>query len=230
MDLTTVEEHLQAWYRLVASVSGDQSLEEQDEATDEVGYINLTRGCRLAQRSMIRMGFGGWRKRSSALVFTGSDAADGGRFVALPSDFLRAYGNQRRSALVEANGDRWGQQINEEDDHLKGDLYYIRGEELWVARTAKLPTTFFLDYHFKHPVWEANLDDGDIDFPLEARALIPAQAAYTAMHDNWLPGGRELESKIERAVKLAEKEARYIVRSTKQPRQFRKVQRFGNRW
>ena len=97
MDLTTVAEHLEAWYRLVGSTSGDQALEEQNEATDEVGYINLTRGCRRAQRYMIRMGFGGWRKDSAALVFSGSDATTGGVFTALPADFLRAYGNDRRS-------------------------------------------------------------------------------------------------------------------------------------
>lgn len=231
MDLTTVEEHLEAWYRLVGSVSGDQALEEQSEDTDEVGYINLTRGCRRAQRSMIRMGFGGWRKRSAALVFTGSDAVDGGVKTVLPSDFLRAYGNDRRSALTEANGNRWGSRIDEMDDHLKGDLYYIRGEELWLARTASPPTTVFLDYHFQHPAWDSSLQAGTgIDFPLEARALIVAQAAYTAMHDNWLPGGAELETKIDRALKVAETEARYISRPDKQARQFRKVRRFGNRW
>lgn len=226
-DLDTVAEIVDAWYRLVASESGDQALEDQGEAVDDVAYINLTRGCRRAQRWMIRNGYQGWRKRSAALSFTGTDAADGGRKITLPTDFLRAYGNERRSALTQANGDRWGVQIEAEMDHMKGDHYYMRGEELWVTRSAELPTTLYLDYHYRHPEWH---DSVTIDFPLEARSLISAEAAYTAMHDNWIPGGRDLEQKIARAMLTAQEEARHIVRSTKQPRTFNKVRRFGNRW
>lgn len=230
-EFTTVEHHVDAWYRLVGSVANDQSLIEQGEDPDDVVYLNLTRGCRRAQRYMLRLGFGGWRKRTSALTFTGSDNLDGGVMVtALPSDFLRAYGDERRSALTRPNGDRWGFQVNERDDHLKGDTYYFRGHELWLGRTASPPTTLFLDYHYQHPIWDSQLQDGDIDFPLEARPLIPAEAAFVAMSDNWLPGGRELEQKIDRAVKVAQEEARHIARPTKQPRQFMKVRRFGNRW
>lgn len=232
MELDTVVKVVAAFYRLVGTDSGDQSLIEQGETIDDVVYLNLTQGCRKAQRWMIQNGSGDWRKRtSSVLTFTGTDALDGGRKVTLPSDFLRAYGNFRRSALVQANGDRWGTEIVEYDDNMKGDLYYIRGRELWVTRIANLPTSgVFLDYHYIHPLWEANLDDADIDFPMEARHLIVAYAAESAMDDNWLPGGVELEGKINRAVKKRESEARQIARPTKQPRRFKKPWRFGNRW
>lgn len=230
MELDTVLKHRQAWYRLVGTESGDQSLEEQDEATEEVAYLALTRGCRAAQRHMIRNGYGGWRKRSSALTFTGTDSADGGRKVALPSDCLRIYGNRRRSALVEANGDRWGREIDEEEDHLRGNYYYVRGEELWLGRTATPPSTMFLDFHYIHPEWNSSLADGDIDFPMEARPLIVATAATVAKDDNWLPGGIELEAKIDRALLRAQEEARDISRRSKQPRTFRKPVRIGNRW
>lgn len=231
MEYDTVVKILQGFFRLIGTVSAGQELVEQGEDPDDIAYLNITRGCRKAQRWMIQNGFGGWRKRSATVLsFTGTDAADGGVMTDTPADFLRAYGDQRRSALTRANGDRWGELITEQEDHKKGDLYYFRGHELWLGRTASPPTNLFLDYHYKHPAWDENLQDADIDFPMEARYLIVAMAAETAMDDNWLPGGRELEGKIDRAVKKAQNEARHIARPTKQPRQFQKVIRFGNRW
>ncbi len=231
MEYDTVVKVVAGFYRIVGTLSDGQELVEQGEAIDDIAYLNITRGCRKAQRWMIQNGFGGWRKRTpSALVFTGTDAADGGRKSVVPADFLRAYGNYRRSALVEANGDRWGEEITEQEDHKKGDIYYFRGHELWLGRVASPPTGLLLDYHYLHPVWDNDLLDADIDFPLEARPLIVAMAAETAMDDNWLPGGRELEMKIGRAVSRAQSEARQIARPTKQARQFMKVRRFGNRW
>ena len=231
MEYDTVVKILAGFFRLVGTVSGGQELIEQGEDPDDIAYLNITRGCRKAQRWMLDNGFGGWRKRTaSVLTFSGSDTFDGGRFTAPPADFLRAYGDHRRSCLVEANGDRWGSEVTEQRDHEKGNLFYFRGQELWLGRTAEPPTNLYLDYHYIHPAWDMSLDDADIDFPIEARYLIVAMAAETAMDDNWLPGGRELENKIERAVTRAQNEARHVARPTKQPRQFQKVRRFGNRW
>ena len=58
-ELTTVAQFVDAFYRLVGTDTGDQSLTEQGESADDVAYINLTKGCRSAQRWMIRMGFQG---------------------------------------------------------------------------------------------------------------------------------------------------------------------------
>lgn len=232
MEYDTVVKILAGFFRLVGTVSSGQELTEQGEDQDDIAYLNITRGCRKAQRWMLQNGFGGWRKRTATVLsFSGSDSVDGGRFTTLPSDFLRAYGDHRRSCLTEANGDRWGEEITEQEDHKKGDLFYFRGHELWLSRVASPPTNLYLDYHFIHPAWDDALQAGDgIDFPMEARYLIVAMAAETAMDDNWLPGGQELEGKIGRAVKRAQNEARHIARPTKQPRQFQKVRRFGNRW
>jgi len=225
-DLSTVAKVVNAFYRLTGEESGDQEMEYRGEETDEVAYTYLTRGCRTAQRWMISMGYGGWRKRSDALSWSGTDGTTGGTYSDVPDDFLRAYGNKRRSALVKAGGDRWGREIDPEDDHLKGDLYYVRGEELWLGRTATPPSPLYLDYHYRHPVWAS---DTTIDFPLEAMTLIPAKGAVAAMDDNWLPGGPEMEQKILRAEIRAENEARDIARATKNPRTFRKPARNGNR-
>ena len=230
MELNTVKMFVDAFYRLVGTESGDDELELRGEAADDVAYIFLTRGSRTAQRWMIKMGYGGWRKRTSALTFTGSDDTDGGTKVALPNDFLRGYGNQRQSMLREANGKRWGQEIDPEDDHLRGDKYYIRGQELWLTRGASPPTTLYGDYHYTHPLWNAALANTSIDFPTDARSLIPAEAAVVAKEENWVPGGEEMELKIERALKRAQEEARDVARPTKEPRKFRRPKRFANRW
>ena len=227
MELDSVDKHIEAFYRLVGTTSEDSALTEQGEATNEVAYLYLTRGCRKAQRWMINVGYDGWRKRSSALSWSGTDAADGGRYTDLPDDFLRAYGNERKSALCEAGGDGWGQEIDPEQEHLRGNFYYVNGPQLWITRNASPPSTLYLKYHYTHPKWESSTT---IEFPMDARSLIVAQAANAAKEENWLPGGPEMKAGIVSALAMAREEARDIVRPTKKPRQMRKAPRCGNRW
>ena len=227
MELDTVGKIRAAFYRLTGTLSDDGALFENSEAVDEVADIYLTRGCRNAQRWLLKMGYGGWRKRTTALTWSGSDAADGGRYATLPSDFLRACGSERESALQEANGDTWGQEVGARDTKVKGDGYYVLGETLWLTRDASPPATLYLAYHYTHPAWTSAVE---IDFPVDARALLVAEAANVAKEENWLPGGPEMEGKIERALMRAREEARDLARPTKQPRTFRKLPRIGNRW
>ena len=227
MEMDTVGKVKAEFYRLVGTLPDDGALVENSEAQDDVAYLYLTRGSRAAQRWMLKMGYGGWRKRSAALTWSGTDAADGGRYATLPTDFLRACGSQRQSALREANGDGWGQEIIVYDEQLEGDGYYFRGDTLWLARTAAPPTTLYLDYHYTHPAWSASVT---IDFPMDARALIVAEAADAAKAENWLPGDQAMEVKIGRALAQAREEARDVARPSRQPRQFKKAPRWGNRW
>lgn len=229
MSLDTVAKIRYAFYRLVGTTGDDAALTDQGEATDDVAYLYLTRGVWAAQRWMLKMGYNGWYKRSSALSWTGTDATTGGRYWSLPSDFLRAFGDYRVSCLREANGDPWGQLITSPYDEgaVEGDYYYFRGDELWLARTAAPPTTLYLEYHHQHPAFSAAVT---LDFPVEARPLIVAEAANLAKEEDWLPYGQEVEQKIERALIRAREEARDIARPTKAPRQFRRPIRYGNRW
>lgn len=229
MELDSIAKFRNAFYRLCGTESDDPELTLQGEGATEVVDLYLTDGSRNAQRWMLDMGYGGWRKRSSALSWTGTDATTGGRYSSVPGDFLRAYGNERDSCLHKANGDRWGIQISPEDDRLKGNHFYFRGDELWITRNASPPTTLYLEYHYVHPGWDG-LADANIDFPKRARRLIVAEAANVAKEENWIPGASELETKIERALMRARSEARSIARLTKQPRQFRRARRIGNRW
>jgi hypothetical protein len=227
MDLDTVAKVERAFLRLVGTTADDAALVENSEAVGEVVALYLTRGIRNAQRWMLKQGYSGWRKRSAALSWSGSDDADGGRYTALPADFLRAYGDSRMSALLEPSGDRWGREIRADEDHLRGNLYYVRGEQLWLARQAQPPGALYMDYHYKHPAWAGGVT---IDFPMDVRSLAVAEAADAAKQEEWLPGGMEQEAKIMRALMRAREEARDYCRQTKQPRTLRKAPRFGTRW
>lgn len=221
-----------AFLRLVGSEAEDQALTDRGEGTNEVVDYYLTRGVWAAQRYLLKCGYRGWRKRSSALSWSGSEDTDGGRYTALPSDFLRAFGSTRRSALVEADGDLWGEQLDAEDDFFEGDYYFFEGhDQLWITREADPPSPVYLTYHYRHAAFDGDFDDGtDWDFPEEIRPLIVAEAAHFAMEDSWIPGGQDMELRITRALRSAQSEARDFARPTKQPRQFRKVRRIGNRW
>lgn len=234
MELDTVDKVKRAFFRLVDTEADDPELTLLGEGASEVVELLLTRGFRSAQRWMLEQGYQGWRKRSSALTFTGTDATTGGRSTNLPADFLKAYGNKRRSCLVKANGDRWGTQIDPDSPHRRADYFYFRGSDdsgmqLWLARTASPPSEVFLEYHYLHPTWES-LADADIDFPLEIRFLGVAEAASIGIDEAWLPGGEELALKLTRALGRAQREARRTVRATKQPREILKVRRLANHW
>lgn len=235
MELDTVAKHLRAFYRLTWTTAADDALLQVGDAQDDIAYTFLTIGSRNAQRWLLNCGWVGWRKRSPALTFSGDDATDGGRRTSVPSDFLRAYtvrdDHGRYSALVEPDGQRWAAEIAApEASYREGDYYYFRhgtaGEELWLARKAVPPTTLYLDYHYLHPAWSGAVT---IDFPLEQRYLIVAEAADAAKEEGWLPGGPELEAKIGRRVAQARQAAASFARRSRRPRELLGPPRFGNR-
>lgn len=232
MELDTVDKVTRALLRLVGTEEDDDALVVNGEDATEVVQLLLTRGCRVAQRYMLDCGYGGWRQRSAALSFSGDDDTDGGTYTDLPTNFLKAHGSQARgrSALVTANGDRWGREIEQDQDHLTGDAYYIRGDELWLARYAQPPSPLYLDYHYKHPAWDDDLDDNEIDFPLEARGLITVEGAWLGMVENWLPGGSDYMQRIDLARKNERENARKIAKRTKQPQTILRPRRHASRW
>lgn len=232
MELSSVAIILKAFYRMVGATSSDPALVLNGESADDVAYQYLTRGCRVAQRYLLSAGFQGWRKRSTALTFSGADATDGGTYTTLPSDFLRAYGTSKKSALVQADGTRWGTEIGTEDEESFGPYYYFRGsstvpQQLWLARAAGQPSPLYLDYHYVHPVWSSVTT---IDFPLEVRALIQAQAAELAIGEEWVPLDAQGEAKLERALKKAQSEAREFAAQSKEPRSMRRPYRLANHY
>lgn len=230
-ELSTVAAIIAQFYRLVGTESDDAELTAHGESADQVAYECLTEGTRMAQLVMLGMGWNGWRKLSSALSF--STATDDTQYADVPSDFLRAYGSDRPgySALVKPNGDRWGTELDDEDQFVKGDGYYLKDDEgterIFLTRLASPPNGLLLDYHYEHPVWTSSVT---IDFPLRMRGIIAPAAAVVGMDQNWLPGGRDLEFKIQRAYERAEERVRNYVRATKSPRRMRKPTRFASRY
>lgn len=233
MEYDTVAKLLLGFYRLTGAQSGDGSLTLRGESADDIGYLYLTRGARAAQRWLIDNGLEAyWRSRSSALSWSGTESSDGGRYTSLPTDFLRLWGDRTRtkSALVEADGDDWGTLIDEERSDLKGDFYYLKGGQLWVTRDADLPATLYLEYHHQHPAIDNSLADGDIDFPMDGRPLIVAESGMLAAGEAWLPGGEEMEARLDRNLKRTRYEVRKVARRTREARRFARPPRAANHW
>ncbi len=227
MELDTVAKILAALYRLTGTEADDPALAQHGEAPDEVAYLYLTSGCREAQRWMLDQGYDGWSKRTSVITWTGTDEVDGGKYFDLPSDILRIRGDEDDSALREPNGQRWGREVEPDKDHILGNFFYLKGERLWRTRSAEPPATLFLDYHYTHPFWDSMTT---IEFPIDARWLIVAEAALEAKDEFWLPGDQFMERRIESRQRRARQQARVIVRRSKKPRKMRKARRMGNRW
>lgn len=238
-ELITAEEHADAVLRLLGVLSSDDALVEQGEATGDLVYYALTRGYRSAQAWLISQGMNQrWRKRSSAITtWNGSDAADGGRYVnlisgagAVATDFLRLDSDEksRRGGLVQANGDAWGCEIGVDDDQAKGSYFYVKNDQLWLARSASPPSPVYAKYFYAHPAITSAFTA--FDMPVDLRWLCVAEAADAAVKDEWIPGGTEAESRVARALGRARDEAKRIVRRTRQPRQFKGVAPMGNHW
>lgn len=237
--LDTITELSRAWYRSVGSISTDDALVEQGETAGDVAYLHLTRGIRAAQRWMIDQGLGHrWRKRSGAITsWSGSEDSDGGRYVELSttaSDFLRLVQQkvrgQRRQCggLVEANGDPWGWEIDDTEDYRKGDLYYLKGNRVWITRSANPASTLYLQYYYQHPALSA--DTASFDFPSDAMWVALWEAVDSARSEAWFPLAGDADQKIERALLKARSEARGVARQTGAPRQWGRPTRYGNRW
>ena len=221
-----------ALYRLLGTSATDQALIEHDNDTLENVYLALTHGCWAAQRYMISAGMAGrWRKRSTAITsWSGSDAADGGRYTALPTDFLRLVGNRSgRSALRQASGETWGTEVEETEDTLRGAVYYLKNDQLWLGRGASPPGTIYIDYHFRHPEFTSAI--ASFDFPLDARGLIVAEAAGFLVNESWVPGGPEMDRKVEKNLAKWRTTARDIARRSREPRRMRSdVTNNGPHW
>lgn len=218
-----------AFYRLTATSASDGALTEHDvSAGDNVNGLLLA-GMRDAQLFLVSAGAGAqWKTVSAALSFSGSDSVNGGRYAALPADFLRLFGDDYNSALRTPDGDRWGKLIAVEDRHLKGNLYWLEGNNLWVARQARLPSGLVADYTYRVP--ELTDDSTAPDFPLDDRPLIVAYAAARFVdHPNY-PGRDDLRARVLSYLREMERHAATRARRTRQPRKMKARRTTGSHW
>lgn len=208
-----------AFYRLTATSSANPALIEHDGAnTLEALYSYLQYGMWDAQEFMLDNGMSDrWVAQSSALTpFLGTDAANAGRYIALPTDFIRLASGLDQSALRTPDGTPWGRLVEFKDRlRVGGGCYWLQGEFLWISRGSSPPTTMIMDYHQRH----ATLADAStVDFPTALRALPVAYAALRAKTDAWLPGDAEMEAKIDKNLLNLQREARRRARRTRDPK------------
>jgi hypothetical protein len=185
-----------ALYRLVGVQSDNDALVENGEALGEVGNYYVQHGIWLAQRYLIKIGYREWLK--TAVPSFAAEAADGTRSADLPTDFLRLAGDQQNGALMDADGRPWGGEIDARQKRRAGPYaYWIENGKLYVGRSADPPTGAYIEYHYKHPTLATDSADTDpLDFPEDWTPLIPAEGAFFAAMEGWLPGGEEMRGKI----------------------------------
>lgn len=230
---------VRAFYRLTATSATNPALIEHDgSATLEAVYQFLQYGLWDAQAFLMDAGLSShWITTSAALSsWSGSDSTTGGRYQALPADFMRLAGDLHTSALHYPDGTRWGTYCDYLDGRTaRGDYYWLRAAgtsspdvwNLWIAPSASPQSTLVADYHHRH----ATLADGTtIDFPTEFRALPVAFAADRAMTDAWLPGDMEMQAKISSNLAKLKKEAQRRVRLSRGPKKIRTNRTGATHW
>lgn len=216
-------------YRLLNTEAGDDDLTQHDDAsiTLEGLLIGIQVGIDDAQEYLLAQGLSGWWvDRTAAITWSGSDDSVG-RYVALPSDFRRLAGDLNVSALVKADETRWGQFVEWEDRFRTGPGYYFRDGKLYLLRKANPPDTLYLEYVRRLTV-PSNDTTQFSEFPRWALPLIPAFAAVYLMDESFLPGGPELEAKIERRLHTRKTRAAAQLRLHQGPRRIKRAPILGN--
>jgi len=219
-----------AIYQLTGFSGEDGALSEHETNTGDALNRIVYQAMRDAQSwylSQVNPNY--WKKQSSTLSFTDVQSTEGRYYVALPSDFLRMYGDQENSALRRPNGRRWGQLVDPDQRSIRGsNLYWLEHDELSVARGATIPTDLVMDYTYLIP--ELTADGTAVDFPQDDRILIPAFAAVDIADMPMFPGDAELRQRIGSYLKRKQREIYVRGRRTKEPRKVKHNPTVGNRW
>lgn len=220
-----------AFYRLTGTAADDDQLTEHDSEALEAVHYYLHRGLWSAQEYLLTAG--GARRWVTAASLSWATDADGFGYADLPDDFLRLAGDERRGALT-SSGTQWGSLIDVRERFAAGPTnYWIDGERLYAGKGVSIPSGLAVSYHYRHPVITSDdetTEAGAIDFPLLDRPLIVAFAGVHASSDSWLPGGAEMEARIEKALALAKAEASRRARRTGEPRKLRPPDTIGTHW
>lgn len=222
-----------ALYRLIGGSPSDTSLTEHDDQPGDTVNGWLEQGFREAQFFVInRADANRWLRRWEVPVSSleGSDR-DGGRYVDLPDDFLRAAGTLDLSPMWRGRH-RWGKLVENEWKTRTGNYFWIQNDRLWFAPLAK-PRGIELEYFYQIPV--PTRDDpaeegGEIDFPEDDRMLIVAYAALEASDHPQFPGGLEHVGKIQRLARRWENRVAQRARRSQQPRRVKHSRALGNRF
>lgn len=224
-----------ALLRLIGGSTSDGGFAEHEASSGDTLNHLIIHGVWLAQEYILNsVDPDRWRKRSAAITWSGADSTDGGRYVELASDFLRLYGNRERSALVEADGTRWGRQIDSPMDRyeVSGGYYWIdrtsNANRLWISKSSNPPATVYYEYNYRHPTFSD--DTTAAEFASQEVPLAVAFAADYALNHAFFPGGPEMGARIEKNLDRWKRTVYVNSRRTREPRKLKTGRVIGTRW
>lgn len=188
-----------AFYRLLGIGPNDDALTEYDSEAEETVHYFIQHGLWNAQYWLLtNTPIKNWISAHGPIVtdgsgngttifdWSGSDST-GGQYVALPTDFIRLVGDEEDTALYTLSDFRgWGSEATQRKKHKwRGSSYYLENDRLYLALNARPKNNLYFDYYARH----AELDDeaDTLDFPIDIRPMIPAEAAVIALSESWLP-------------------------------------------
>lgn len=216
MAFGTREELRRALLRLVGTEADDPELELRGEAANEVVDAALEVGLWNAQRFLVDIGCGDIWLTSATPSFGAADAT-GARSAAIEDDLLRFAGDGEYPALYKSNGTPWGRLLQDlrKRRFAHGDWFYFADNKLWVAPEAQVVDGLMYDYYERLSLPAAGTET-DIDLPVDVRPLVPAEAAWHAMHEYWIPAasGDRFEERISRNRAHKRTEAAAAMRRT----------------
>jgi hypothetical protein len=219
-----------AIYQLTGFSGSDGALSEHETNTGDALNRFVYQAMRDAQSwylSSVNPNY--WKKQSATLTFTDVQSTEGRYYSALPSDFLRLFGDEENSALRRPTGRRWGRLIDADRRNIRGSNYYwIENDQVSVARGATIPSDLVMDYTYLIP--ELTADGTAVDFPQDDRVLIPAFAAVDISSWPMFPGDNELRQRLKDYLTDTQRQIYVRGRRTKEPRKVKHNPTFGQRW
>lgn len=217
-----------AFFRLIGIAATDAALAEHDSEVEETVNYFIQHGLWNAQSWMLNMTvYRGW-KTTSEPTWLGS-FSEGGKYMVLPTDFLRAAGDDQNSPFLLSNGYRWGQEVEPSARGAKGDFFYVEGDRIYLTSDTAPPAGTLLEYHRRH----ANLsEETELDFPLADRPLIVAEAAAMALAESWLPfDSTDAERRVLQNLNYLRTVAAPRQRKTRTPMKYRGRKNYhGSQW
>jgi len=239
-----------AFYRLLAISPNDDALTEHDSEIQETVHYFLQSGIWNAQYWLLtNTEVKRWLRPVGPILLSPDsnnpeapvwvrDPVSNSLSITLPTDFIRLAGDAQDTALYlqqgggnTSGGRVWGQQIDQRDkNRMRGNWFYLLNDELRLTPTANPPANLFFDYYYRHPLLTE--DDDPLEFPVDVRPLIVAEAAVMALSEAWLPFEEpESESRILRNLDYWRRISSSRARQTRRPQQFRgRKNPYGTNW
>jgi hypothetical protein len=217
-----------AFYRLLAiSPQDDAVTEHESEAEETVNYF-IQHGLWNAQYWLLtNTSLRKWIQEVGPITWL-TDSTTGDRYVELPDDFIRLAGDDNNTAFFYRTSSQaqrrlpWGNEMDQRDKlNYSGAGYYIENDRIVLARRADVSSgrNLYYDYYYRHAVLD---EEETIDFPVDIRPLIVAEAAAMALSESWLPfEDIESENKILRNLAYWRNVASSKARRSRTPQKLR---------